>query len=74
MFEKIYSKACTTYRLDCQIRQEIVPKLTFINMGSHILGAYGMYLMAFEGVDLSNYFYWNFEDENLDAMPEEWRS
>lgn len=74
MFEKTYARAHTTYRLNCQIRQNIVPKLAFINMSARPLFPYATYLVAFEGVDLSNYFYWNFEDETLDAMPEEWRN
>jgi len=75
LFENIYSFAHTTFRLDCQIRQNVIPKLTFINMRVSTIGAYGSYLMAFEGVDLSNYFYWNYsyDDEDFAAMPEEWR-
>jgi len=73
LFETFPMFSCTAFRLDCQIRQTVVPKLAFINIAIYALSLRGPYLVAFEGKDLGNYFYWVPEDENLAAMPKEWR-
>ena len=62
------------FQLECKIRQTDYSVVSFINFVNSLLTQWGPYLIAFEGVDLSNYCYWNqLIPDDLEPMPEEWR-
>ena len=74
LFEEYLFSVHSIFQLECKIRQTDYSVVSFINFVNSLLTQWGPYLIAFEGVDLSNYCYWNQSiPDDLEPMPEEWR-